>query len=248
MAVLQLEGKTFGYWKVIEKDEEQSKLKKQSYWICECQLCGTKKSVRGSALNTGKSTKCEACNRHKSTTDETNKTYGKLTVKSYAGIKKQRKMWLCECDCGNLIEVSTTDLRTGSVSSCGKCPEKQSLGETTIRQILTGARVQYEQEYTFEDLTYQNGAHPRFDFYIPSKNYIIEYDGKQHFEYSSSKSSWNTKERMEQTQKNDFFKNTYCFEHNIPIIRIPYTKKLNEITIFDLIPETSEFTLERSSN
>ena len=246
MPALKLEDKTFGYWKVLKKDEDGSKAHKQSYWFCECQLCGKVKSVRGSALTTGKSTKCDDCNRHKVLTDEVGEKYNHLSVKSYVGMKNNRKMWLCQCDCGNFIEVSTTDLRTGAVQSCGKCPGKESLGENCIKNFLINGKIDFIQEHSFEDFKYENGHFPRFDFYIPSHNYIIEYDGKQHFEYSNNSSSWNNEYNFYQTQKNDKIKNEYCFSHNIPIIRIPYNK-LNEITIFVLIPETSEFLLQKES-
>lgn len=244
MPALELKDKIFGFWKVLEQDIPLSREKKQSYWLCECQLCGTIKSVRGSALTSGKSTKCNSCNLHKITTDETNKVYNKLTVIQFAGTKNNRKMWLCKCECGNLIEVSTTDLRTGKVQSCGKCPTRQSNGESWIKQMLINANIPYIQEYKFDNFVYDTGHQPRFDFYIPSRNYVIEYDGKQHFECCAG-SSWNNKNNLLLTQQRDKIKNQYCFDNNIAIIRIPYTKKLNELTIFDLIPETSEFLIRK---
>ena len=243
MAQLQLKGQKFGFWEVLEKDELLSKEKHQSYWLCKCSLCNQITSVRGSALTSGRSTKCYACNIHQVNTDEVGNKYGKLEVISFSRSRNNRKMWLCKCQCGNLIEVSTTDLRDGSVKSCGKCPGRQSLGESTIKEILIASRIPYVQEYIFNDLSYENGYRPRFDFYIPSRNYIIEYDGKQHFTYQNSPKTWNTLEQVLETQKKDKIKNQYCFKNNIPIIRIPYTKPLDEINIFDLIPETSEFLI-----
>lgn len=245
MPALKLENQTFGFWKVLSKNEEMSKIKKQSYWNCECQLCGQIYSIRGSSLTRGKTTKCKDCSMHQVTTNEIGNTYGKLIVIKEQGSKNNRKMWLCKCECGNLIEVSTTDLRTGSVKSCGKCPGRESQGEHEIRMLLLAARIPFEQEYIFNDFTYENGHHPRFDFYIPSRNYIIEYDGKQHFTAQNNGSKWNTLENLEKTKIRDDIKNNFCFDNKINIIRIPYTVKLSELTIFDLIPETSKYVLRK---
>ena len=244
-ASLDLKGQIFGFWQVIEKDLVKSKEQRQGYWICECSLCGNIVSVRGTALRSGKSTKCEECNRHKVVADESNNTYGKLTVKHFIQSKNNRKMWLCKCECGNLIEVSTTDLRTGAVKSCGKCPSQLSHGANAIKLLLDKANIFYKQEYIFEDFVFENGHHPRFDFFIPERNYIIEYDGEQHFYADTSPKSWNTLDKLKQTQQRDKIKNQYCWDHSIPIIRIPYYVSISDLTIFDLIPETSKFIVKR---
>lgn len=245
MPKTDLKNKIFGFWRVIEYDAEKSKKQKNACWICECQLCGNVSSVRGSTLRTGKSTKCDSCNKHKVTTDETGNIYGLLKVKQFSQTKNNRKMWLCECECGNLIEVSTTDLRDGSVKSCGKCPNRESHGEYTIRKILELANITYKKEYVFPDLIYDTGHKPRFDFYIENGNYVIEYDGIQHFQHDSCKSSWNTKENLEKTQARDKIKNDYCFSHDISIIRIPYTVPLSNITLEDLQPKTSKYLIKK---
>lgn len=81
-----------------------------------------------------------------------------------------------------------------------------------------------------------------FDFAIFNNNQLIcliEYDGQQHFE-SRDNSYWNTKDNLENTHKNDLLKNKYCFDHKIPLIRIPYNKTY---TIDDLKLETTRFLL-----
>lgn len=51
-----------------------------------------------------------------------NKRYGKLTVIEYAGKRKGRIIWKCQCDCGNINLVLAQSLRYGQSTSCGKCP------------------------------------------------------------------------------------------------------------------------------
>lgn len=77
--------------------------------------------------------------------------FGKLTAIKRAGKDKNgRIMWLCKCDCGNLINVSTTDLRAGRRKSCG-CLKKerhnlvgQRFGKlTVIRKDTYGTHAKY---------------------------------------------------------------------------------------------------------
>lgn len=58
-------------------------------------------------------------------------------------------------------------------------------------------------------------------------NTCIEYDGYTHF---SANGGWNTEENLAKIQYSDRIKNNYCKEHNIKLIRIPYTdfKNLDE--------------------
>ena len=62
--------------------------------------------------------------------------------------------------------------------------------------------------------------------------YAVEYDGIQHFEASNR--GWNTEYHYKKTKINDKIKDEYCKSHNIPLIRIPYTK-YDTLTIDDLI-------------
>lgn len=245
MPELDLKGRTVGFWEVLEKDIEMSQNKHQSYWKCKCGLCGEIYSVRGSSLNTNKTQKCGKCSRTYNAKDETNNVYDKLTVLYRIGSYNNRMMWKCKCECGNLIDVSGTDLRTKAVKSCGKCPGKESLGEKLIREKLTQFNIDFIQEYRFEDLIFPDTKHhAKFDFYIPSHNYIIEFDGIQHFQYENNPDSWNNYENFTKTKKRDKIKNEYCIKNNIPLIRIPYNYKY-ELTAFDLIPQTSQFLFRK---
>lgn len=238
MPTLNLKDQIFGYWKVLEQDIPTSKEKHLSYWICECQLCGDIHSIRGTALKNAKTTKCVKCAAKARIEDETNNEYGELKVIGPAENNNgPRAMWHCKCSCGNFIDVSGTDLRGKKVLSCGKCPTRQSNGEKSISRMLTNAGIEFLSEYSFDDFTYETGHTPRYDFYIPCRNYIIEFDGVQHFQATSG---WNTPEVYQKNVERDAIKNQYCWNNNISIIRIPYNK-LFDITIFDLIPETSRF-------
>lgn len=47
--------------------------------------------------------------------DESGNKYGLLTVQNYQG----KKLWLCQCECGNTKLVRGTDLRSGHIKTCG---------------------------------------------------------------------------------------------------------------------------------
>ena len=76
-------------------------------------------------------------------------------------------------------------------------------------------------------------VHSTFKYRI--KNYLIEFDGEQHFKLSTS-SAWNDK--CATLQERDTYKNQWCKDNNIPLIRIPYTH-LKQLCLEDLLPATS---------
>ena len=125
---------------------------------------------------------------------------------------------------------------------------KKSKGEIAIEQLLENNLFLYSEQYTvyIEQTEYEiTQCHPYyFDFAIfkdnKELNYLIEFDGQQHFEYKENKDCWNNEENFEKTQIRDNLKNQWCKDNNIPLIRIPYWH-LKNLTIEDLKMETSKF-------
>ena len=83
--------------------------------------------------------------------DITGQKLNKLTAIKRAGKDKTgRALWLCKCDCGNMITVKLTDLRTGRRKSCG-CLQKERyniigrrFGElTVIGRESSGSRAKF---------------------------------------------------------------------------------------------------------
>lgn len=59
--------------------------------------------------------------------DLTGKKYGSLTVEKIAVDEPgKKKKWLCKCDCGNEVIVSSSNLVSGHTSSCKICGKKRS--------------------------------------------------------------------------------------------------------------------------
>ena len=51
--------------------------------------------------------------------DLTGQSFGRLCCMEHIGQKNGHVVWRCLCNCGNMIEVRSNDLRTGKVRSCG---------------------------------------------------------------------------------------------------------------------------------
>lgn len=51
--------------------------------------------------------------------DITNQKFGKLTALSLNGKQKRESVWLCACECGGIVNVRLSNLRTGNTKSCG---------------------------------------------------------------------------------------------------------------------------------
>lgn len=158
--------------------------------------------------------------------------YGKLVVLS----ELDKKTFLCECDCGNMFKTSKRALLQNISTHCG-CSKPISKGEIKIRELLTTNNTDFVSEHYFSDFRYvDSNRFPKFDFYLPEFNCIIEFDGRYHFEENSF---FGTKDEIENKDK---LKTQYCLDNNINLIRIPYTH-LKKLRIDDLLPETSKFVI-----
>lgn len=92
-----------------------------------------------------------------------------------------------------------------------------SLGEEKIITILKKEKIPFEREKTFKDL--KHGLY-RYDFYLPSLNVLIEFDGQQHF--TQVKKFHKTRQEYLKAREHDRQKNTYALAHSITLYRIPY--------------------------
>lgn len=206
-------------------------------WHCACS-CGNTKDTYTTLLRSKRVQSCGCLEKEKwketqekvhKVKDLTGQHFGKLTVIKQANDKNYKKvMWECYCDCGNSCIIPSDSLLNKGTQSCGCLKSK---GEEIIAKMLRENNVSFEQQKTFESCRFPDtNALARFDFYVEDK-YIIEYDGVQHFEYTGG---WNTEHHLKITQEHDSYKNQWCKDNNIPIIRIPYSK-LNYLTIDNLL-------------
>lgn len=228
--LIDLTGQKFGRLTVLKRDPPLR-------WVCQCD-CGTIKSINGAYLRDGRIQSCGCLRKdlakqrkrgkNKTTGPRNNlvgQRFGKLTAISLVGklASDSHYAYLCECDCGRTSIVLSHALTSSRTQSCGMCSHK-SLGEEKIQRLLEENHIFYEQQKKFPTCRFPDtNRYARFDFWVDNR-YLIEFDGMQHFKAGSG---WNTEEQVKYTQRHDEYKNQWCLENNIPLLRIPYTMMKN---------------------
>ena len=149
--------------------------KRMARWICECSCSEHNKVIAcGSQLRNGNTKSCGCLQREKATArnlpivDMTNwKMWehgipdSKITVIQYLG----RKRWLCECNCEDhtRFEALGTNVRRGSVKSCG-CMRSE---------LISQANKKYNNYQIHEDIMIGFTEDGNQSFVISTKDYDI---------------------------------------------------------------------------
>ncbi len=133
-----LRGKKYNKLTVLYRVKNTSSTK-HAYWKCKCE-CGNEIITTATNLKTGHTQSC-GCIKHNipdNFVDITGKKFGRLLVLNREPIIGQEAVWKCQCDCGNIINVKSYNLRSGHTQSCG-CLAKEKASK--IHAIdLTGQR------------------------------------------------------------------------------------------------------------
>lgn len=239
---------------------------KKYYYLCQCD-CGNWTIVRSDAFNNGQgsggSASCGCLNKEsylKTFTDPIIQMKRLTNLKQYlddigiqvgdnihgwqitqvdikiteGNLHKKYVKGLCPYCKKESDWIRADGILSKTVHSCGCASE--SIGEQTIRELLTNAGIPFEQEKTFDSCRSPiTNKQFRWDFYVNNK-YLIEFDGKQHY----SNSGRFTEEVVDKIKERDEFKNKWCIDNDIPLIRIPYTR-LKTLQLDDLLLETTQF-------
>ena len=130
------------------------------------------------------------------------------------------------------------NMRRSNIIGCPYCVDKKkfkfSHGEKAIKQFFDDHNINYIQEYRFNDCR-ETTTLP-FDFYLPNKNTVVEYDGEHHYHpvQFNGISEAAAQKDFNDIQRHDKIKNQYCADNDIKLIRIPYWDKSN---INDILSE-----------
>ena len=112
---INLEGKVFGKWTVIERVPRASI---QAHFLCRCE-CGQEGVVSSGNLRNGASKSCGCAKptnpRFK---DLTGQRVGKWLVLERGPNAGYYTRWLCQCECGTMKLVWATHLLKGKTQSC----------------------------------------------------------------------------------------------------------------------------------
>lgn len=104
--------------------------------------------------------------------------------------------------------------------------------EEHIISVLKKEKIKFQREKTYPDL---KSGYYRFDFWIPSLNFLIEVDGEQHMKFS--KKFHKSRQDFLKAQERDRRKNSYALAHKIPLYRIPYWEIDNINSFNDIIQD-----------
>lgn len=221
---IDLTGQIINGIKIIGVVNEIGGAGKHKKWNCICPVCGKEFIVSSQHLRDKKNpiTMCFQCASHQYN-DLVGKRFNKLTVISRVeNSNGGRVVYKCQCECGSIINVQANHLVNGEIKSCG-C--MVSSGEEAIAQYLSDKNIRFEKQKTFSDCKYRNLL--RFDFYIPSINTAIEYQGIQHFEPVEY---FGGEEEYQSTLLRDKIKKEYCNDNNITLLTINYNENIeNEL-------------------
>ena len=216
---IDLTNKKFGKLLVLSQAENIETPNGRSHvaWNCQCD-CGNIKVIRGECLRNGSTTSCGCVqfeNRRQAGLNRKlpleGKRFGKLLVIQDSGKRESRGgvLWECQCDCGNITLVSTSNLtrKKEATISCGCAKSK---GEEKIISLLLEMQIPFVTQKRFESCIFpETNRQLVFDFYLPEQNLLIEYDGEQHFHEVR-----NDRYDFQGLQKRDAFKNNWCLENN----------------------------------
>lgn len=206
--------------------------------IIICPIHGEFKQRPGSHLNSKFG--CRQCDNdyksktHSMGTDEfikrSEKLYGdRFDYKETEFISSHKHVTLICKQHGSFSIKPTDHLRNYCI--CRKC--KASGPELIIMNYLDQNKIEYVFQHTFDDC---RGIRKRlpFDFYLPSFNALIEYDGIHHtlaIPFYGQQNEAN--ERLKAMIHNDEMKTKYAEDQNINLLRISHQQKHRIIETLD---------------
>ena len=122
--------------------------------------------------------------------------------------------------------LQTPNRHINCQQGCPKC--NMSKGELKILLFLENHNISYIRQHWFLDCKSGIGKKQvlRFDFYIPSKNLLIEYNGKQHYKSNSFVGGRHnvTNQELVEIKRRDKIKAKYAKSKEMKLLIIKYTR------------------------
>lgn len=190
--------------------------------------CGHEFLVRPNKF-LSKGTRCPQCNAvNIRTADEFEELFYQIVDKDeYQLLSKftntRAKIRILHKKCGTEFEMKVSNFLFRG-SRCPNC--YNSRGENIVKATLDDIGATYQKEYKIPECKRVNPL--PFDFALLDGDELkglIEYDGEQHYKPVDF---FGGEERFAYRQENDGIKTGYCKEHNIPLLRIPYSDRKDE--------------------
>lgn len=126
------------------------------------------------------------------------------------------------CNKHNKIYIQRAGDALKGNCGCSQCVS--SKGENKVEKILQENSIDYIKQYKFDDC--RDIKPLPFDFYIPSLNIAIEYQGQQHYSPVNfgGCSDEVALKNFENQRRRDEIKFQYCQNNKIKLLLIPYTE------------------------
>ena len=226
-------GKTYGQLTVKYQLTNQHGNPIQQYH-CVCS-CGNEIDLPADLIGKKKNCGCNFMAGFDTLQDMIGEEFGRLTVVAVSNKLDnygKRSYRICECKCGNIVEVQARHLRTHHTTSCGCL---RSNGEEHVSNYLSKNHFSFQKEYIFSDL--KDESYLRFDFCILKDKTpiaLIEVQGKQHYQGSLLFSS-------PKVFAHDKMKQEYCKNHNLPLLLLDYSKGQEQTDYYQWDLEMEEF-------
>ena len=217
-------------------------IKKKYYFKCERGLHSSEEKMINNLTNGNTEFKCNACNSFGQYLID---TYGEDALEKYWDFEKNKnlnpfkisrcsnkKVWIkCQKDETHDSYYVSCDKFTLRGNRCPIC--KESHGERKIREYLTKNNIEFIPQKTFPKLVGTGNKPLSYDFYIPSKNILIEFQGEQHYRPVdfNNKGMEQAEKNFEIQQEHDKRKREYAKQNNIDLLEITYIEedKIEEI-------------------
>lgn len=192
-----------------------------------CPSCGFKKRIISYSVNSAKGNSLGEFfpNIAKEIDLEKNVKLNPFEIPTMSGKKIWWKCSVCECSWAS--SVCNRTLHAKSCPNCNIMSSGEFEIERTLKEVFEMTEdVDFFKQKTFENCVYINKL--RFDFYIPSENLCIEFNGKQHYEPIDF---YGGMDNFIKQKKRDAVKKKYCKNMKINLLVIKYSdfKKIKKI-------------------
>lgn len=111
---------------------------------------------------------------------------------------------------------------------CPTCQHSNpTKGESKISKFLTENNINFVMQKTFPNLYYSSPhGKLRYDFFLPDRGILIEFDGEQHFTPITFSKSRTPEEQFKITQDCDKLKTEYANNHGYTLLRIRFDEDI----------------------
>ena len=202
-------------------------------------ICGNEMDIRPTHfISSG--TRCRYCSykelgeRNRHTTETVREKIKEVSNGKYELVSKYRtsneKIKIKHLECGNIFEMKYRFF-VNMGQRCPKC--RLSKGEEFIKNWLDKNNFTFKQQKRFNKCKDKRPLPFDFQVFTDENFVLIEYDGEQHFEERFNFSNANDKDSLENIQKRDEIKNSFCESNNIKLLRISYLDYDNIDKILD---------------